>query len=216
MFDDLDEDELEIHLPEGALYPNSEIASDLAYLTRVLVEQHGCDHFGGALGGEWGYGTDFENETFRINHFCWCESGDCPQCVGCSCPESAFHYFVDGVEVDFDEWLGVYDREVGRWEPGMSEAEMLEMERRGEEVNKRREQRHDPECPFCLTGGAAAAHGGSAGMSAPNFWHKPSGIKVWWYKWLGRSMTTEGPAEQWRSAFEDTLRSIGADKPAFS
>lgn len=23
---------------------------------------------------------------------------------------------------------------------------------------------------------------------APNFWHKPSGLKIWWYKYIGRGM----------------------------
>ena len=27
---------------------------------------------------------------------------------------------------------------------------------------------------------------------APNFWHKPSGFKVWWYKYIGRDMETAG------------------------
>ena len=25
-------------------------------------------------------------------------------------------------------------------------------------------------------------------VSAPNFWHKKSGLKVWWYKYIGRGM----------------------------
>lgn len=28
---------------------------------------------------------------------------------------------------------------------------------------------------------------------APNFWHKPSGVKVWWYKWIGRDMEIHNP-----------------------
>ena len=26
------------------------------------------------------YGTDFENETFMMHRFCWCEKDDCPWC----------------------------------------------------------------------------------------------------------------------------------------
>jgi hypothetical protein len=35
---------------------------------------------------------------------------------------------------------------------------------------------------------------------APNFWHKPSGLKVWWYKYIGRSMEVENqtPTEPWK------------------
>jgi|SRR5579863_3737323 len=27
----------------------------------------------------------------------------------------------------------------------------------------------------------------------PNFWHKPSGLEVWWYKWIGRDMKVTMP-----------------------
>jgi hypothetical protein len=31
---------------------------------------------GGIFGGEWGYGTDYENETFLMHRYCWCEKHD--------------------------------------------------------------------------------------------------------------------------------------------
>ena len=30
---------------------------------------------------------------------------------------------------------------------------------------------------------------------APNFHYKPTGFKVWWYKYIGRSVETEGDAD---------------------
>lgn len=30
-------------------------------------------------------------------------------------------------------------------------------------------------------------------QGAPNFWHKPSGLRVWWYKWIGRSQEVHNP-----------------------
>jgi len=30
-------------------------------------------------------------------------------------------------------------------------------------------------------------------QQAPNFHHKPSGFKVWWYKYIGRGMRIENP-----------------------
>jgi hypothetical protein len=53
------------------------------------------------------YGVNFENETFSIHRYCWCEEENCP-------------------------WCGP--------------------------------------------------------LEAPNFWHKPTGLKVWWYKYIGRGM----------------------------
>ena len=60
------------------------------------------------------------------------------------------------------------------------------------------------DCPWCSysdeegqhfqerfrVNGAVPEHGG-----APNFWHKSSGFKVWWYKWIGRDNETEGRAD---------------------
>ena len=39
-------------------------------------------------------------------------------------------------------------------------------------------------------------------MTAPNFWHKSSGVKVWWYKYIGRGMVIKG---------EGDLSTIGQD-----
>lgn len=47
-------------------------------------------------------------------------------------------------------------------------------------------------CTYC-TGERHREHGAVAGMGAPNFWHKPSGLRVWWYKWIGRSNDVRGP-----------------------
>lgn len=32
------------------------------------------------IGDDSGYGIKYENDTFSINPYCWCESEDCPQC----------------------------------------------------------------------------------------------------------------------------------------
>lgn len=34
-----------------------------------------------------------------------------------------------------------------------------------------------------------------ADKGAPNFWHKPSGLKVWWYKYIGRGMDVQGQGD---------------------
>jgi hypothetical protein len=36
---------------------------------------------GNGLGGENGYGVDFENDVFMMHPYCWCESYDCPWCA---------------------------------------------------------------------------------------------------------------------------------------
>lgn len=42
-------------------------------------------------------------------------------------------------------------------------------------------------------------------ISAPNFWHKKSGLKVWWYKYIGRGMKSN------RELCESELEKIEAD-----
>jgi hypothetical protein len=204
-----EDEELQVILPEGSLYPNSDVASDLVLLTRLIEERYKTTHHGGGLGGEYGYGTNYENSTFLMNSFCWCESQTCPWCVGCECPEEAYHYFVDEKEVGYDEWMAFFDREVGDMFSANSQEEHEAWEIRAQAANARRGERHDPECEFCLTGGVAATKGGGPGQGAPNFWHKDSGVKVWFYKWIGRSMEFEGPVEKWAEIFSDTLDSIG-------
>lgn len=48
-------------------------------------------------------------------------------------------------------------------------------------------------CDCCLPAGAFAANGAEPKRGAPNFWHKPSGLKVWWYKYIGRGMEVVDP-----------------------
>ena len=80
----------------------------------------------GALGGKFGYGANFENDTFMMHPFCWCEKDGCAWC---------------------DE-------------------------------------------------------------NAPNFYHKETGLKVWWYKYIGRSMETEGECENIFTLIANCLDSI--------
>ncbi|PSR30175.1 MAG: hypothetical protein C7B46_18255 [Sulfobacillus benefaciens] len=61
-------------------------------------------------------------------------------------------------------------------------------------VESRSGYRHDPVCDYCVGTGIFAHHGAVPEKGAPNFWHKPSGLRVWWYKYIGRDMTVQGDA----------------------
>ena len=50
------------------------------FLTKTIFK--GEWQRGGLLGGEFGYGVDYENETFMMHPFCWCEKDDCGWCAG--------------------------------------------------------------------------------------------------------------------------------------
>ena len=73
---------IQIVLPECS---EDKISADLRYLTQVL-EGQGEDISGGLLGGKFGYGAYFENDTFMMHPYCWCEQDNCPWCMGCTCP----------------------------------------------------------------------------------------------------------------------------------
>lgn len=57
----------------------------LVLVTKLLYVAKGLEHQGGILGGEWGYGVEYENDTFMMHPYCWCERGDCLWCCSCEC-----------------------------------------------------------------------------------------------------------------------------------
>lgn len=180
-------DKIEIILPEGALtsYKHGDpLFNFLRGLTRQLTLNKPEEQAFG-LGGEFGYGTNFENDTFLMHRFCWCEKDACAWCAGCTCPETAFHYLIDGVEVSFDKWMKYYVDRV----PNTSNPDW---EKIANEVNKHRAEKHDEICDYCQGKGIYERFG-VKGMGAPNFWHKPSNFMVWWYKWIGRDMEIRNP-----------------------
>lgn len=123
------------------------------------------------------YGADVENDVFSMAPYCWCEHEDCELCLPCTCPASAMHYFVDGKEVSYDEWMSFYDEYVGRGpERDMTEEEHRERMARADEANKRRSQRKDPVCANCKK------------EPKPNFHYKPLDLRVRWYKYIARDM----------------------------
>lgn len=64
---------------------NDVVSSDLRYLTELLALNNLGDVSGGGLGGTYGYGADYENDTFMMHPFCWCDEASCPWCLACEC-----------------------------------------------------------------------------------------------------------------------------------
>jgi hypothetical protein len=58
------------------------ISGGLYFLSETLIRGTEGPHYGGALGGRFGYGTKFENDVFYMHPFCWCESETCEYCYG--------------------------------------------------------------------------------------------------------------------------------------
>ena len=108
--------ELRIVVPEPA-------SGELVELTECLSDKLGLEG-GAGLGGTNGYGVEYENDTFMMHPFCWCDSEHCQWCWG----------------------------------------------------------------------------------DAPNFLFKPTGAKVWWYKWIGRGEKFKGKfPENWLQVCKDSV-----------
>lgn len=123
----------------------------LIRITKEIEDRHfgGPDGYG--LGGEYGYGANYDSDVFQMSRFCWCDGDDCPWCS--------------------------YSPEEGR---------------RFTEAAKSK--------------GAISDEYGSGG--APHFWHKPSGMRVWWYKWIGHDMETYALPDDLAPILADCLADI--------
>ena len=80
-----------------------------------------------------------------------------------------------------------------------------------------------PECPWCRECECELEPAPSYAVAkecencknpkelAPNFHHKKTGLKVWWYKWIGRGMEIQAPPKiDPHMVFSECLASIGA------
>ena len=82
---------------------DDKVSSDLRDLTKILAE-HGIDISGGLLGGEFGYGADFENDVFMMHQYCWCDREDCKWCGESHAPN--FLHKPSGSEVRWYKYIG--------------------------------------------------------------------------------------------------------------
>lgn len=57
------------------------VSNFLVWLTEVLDKTGRADAHHGLLGGQYGYGADFENDVFMLHSYCWCERPDCLWCM---------------------------------------------------------------------------------------------------------------------------------------
>lgn len=171
---------------------DGQVSTGLRTITRNLQNLGLGGSAGGLLGGADGYGVAYENDVFMMHPYCWCEQDDCDWCLGCSCPESAFHYFIDGEECSFTDWRAFFkkhtknlDIDTPKWDRALA---MIE---------SRRSQSQDLICDACT----------GKRVRAANFLHKPSGSKVFWYKWIGRSMEIE-LTTRWADIGAEVLASL--------
>ena len=75
------------------------ISSHLRQLTK-LIDPEGMN-FG--IGGEYGYGANFENDTFSMNRYCWCERDKCAVCNG---TRDLFYHKPSGSKINWYKYIG--------------------------------------------------------------------------------------------------------------
>jgi hypothetical protein len=126
---------------------DDEVSDGLRGLTEAIHRAEKADGSpGGILGGEFGYGANFENDAFMMHRYCWCEKDDCPWCAGDAGPFSNHSLY---------------------WSEGNT--------------------------------------------TAPNFLHKPSQSRVWWYKYIGRGMEMD-LRMAWDAILTDCLASLSGKR----
>lgn len=91
---------IEVILPEQEMGLVGEL---LVELTRRIAETNADIVAHGLLGGEFGYGANFENETFMMRPECWCDEENCPRCAG-EIPN--FLHKSTGFEVEWYKYIG--------------------------------------------------------------------------------------------------------------
>lgn len=187
----------------------SDIGEMLVLLTMELARR-GADVAHGALGGEFGYGAHFENDVFLMRPYCWCERDDCPWCAGCGDAHEAEPHTEACYQARLDALRRKHGAKIGRvWtapfgnDPGAKayeEAKRALVSEMGlswfgnevhctcESESRLRAAIAACQCDWHL--GRGPFRFGPA-ADAPNFWHKPSGLRVRWYKWIGRDMEPE-------------------------
>lgn len=122
---------------------DDDVSNALRDLTKRLAKENIDLEVEELLSGEYSYGCDYEDETFKMHPFCWCEESVCPWCPHCHC-------YADKI------------------------------------------------CDWCRSINHHADKGAlnpdePPHQGAPNFWHKKTGVRIWWYKYIGRDMIIYTP-----------------------
>lgn len=206
------------------------ISNGLRELTKAIHDKHYKDvHILSGLGGENGYGENFSNNIFLMHRFCWCEEPNCPYCGGCDCPDSAYHFFVDGKEVTHKEYDDFFTIETDKkFYPDKDvkwlQDNWIDLKKRRENnsewmqladnANERRKVVKDDICDYCKVEGTwnkyKTEFGYDKEFGTPLFWHKPSDFKIVWYKYIGRDMRMNRDVSEsdWNKVIKECIESV--------
>jgi NAD-dependent dihydropyrimidine dehydrogenase PreA subunit len=165
------------------------------------------------------YGARFENDTFLMRPYCWCDEDECLWCGGCVCPTKVYLYFKDGVRITKEQHDAEWHDYVGSLADDIYEygtKAYRDYRKKWEAKIKERNRRYTIEfagnCAYCTSTGLWSHPGLVKSFGMPNFWHKPSGFRVRWYKYISRDMEFYGSTDiaGLKAMTEDCIRSINA------
>lgn len=213
---------MEIVIPQRA-DQSAMLDFGLVALTEAIAQIAPDTVGAGLLGGEFGYGANFENDVFAMRTYYW---GDCdcgyeqkdiawseshehaPECyqrrvvsdmTAAGGKPSAFSKtYVDRPQnVGYDEWRKIEARIRRKWckHFGLSFPSCCAIHCTCD---------YDKEWKVFR---AVNDHLPTCSLELPNFRHKASGFEVRWYKWIGRDMQTSGDADL-RRMFAECMDSL--------
>lgn len=207
--------------PPNALTSGDALSEGLYALSETIIRGLQPDRDGGGLGGRFGYGVNFENDVFMMHPFCWCEGEKCLWCAGCKCESAGeVEYFLDGIKIK--DWSAANEQIVAPMPHDIAEHDTPEYEAASRifdasiaERNRRLKTFYPAVTHHCEPRGLMENRDRGESylpnQSAPHFWHKRSGLKVWWYKWIGRDMEISNPkltSAEWHKIMLECFESL--------
>lgn len=181
------------------------IARGLLAISEALAKMRPKAQAHGVLGGEFGYGQQFENTVFEMFPFWWGE---------CDC----------GAEKRRDDWFDAHPHAADCYRAKLAEIQRgLPYGQRDAAIAALCASLSLPypegSAVHCTCGASAQINAFDAGEGAcdprcsdarPNFAHKASGFEVRWYKYIGRSqeLNKEITPEDWAAVVAECLESL--------
>lgn len=218
--------EVQIVIPPTA---SARIDVDLVSLTEHIWKTfHAGEEYGYGLGGEFGYGVEFSNAVFAMFPFYWgeCECGwdakaatldDLAHDPDCYQTELEARRLAAGLGYDQDTWLPrtpglAYDETRVREDALYRELTgKYGLSMHGCAVHCTCSWKARWQVQFDAAKLGPEGHAESCPTVRPNFLHKPTGLQIDWYKWIGRDMEyrPKPSAREWRRVFAECVASVG-------
>ena len=191
----------------------SAIDHDLVALTEYIhAKTSPNEPYGYGLGGPFGYGIEYDNAVFSMFPFYW---GECE----CGFEDRSTAFWETNPHAS-ECFSPAYDAEAARLRTARPPLSFNDEHDRLIEWAKAHGYAKAPYgmAVHCDCGAAekgrvwhkANDHDPACGVARPNFLHKRTGLRIDWYKWIGRDMefSRKVGAQEWRRIFDECVESV--------